>query len=170
VTFKAIIFDLDDTLLDTSGSLLKLVNSDDYMQAVRRPLPYLPCAKENLIYLSRNYPLYLVTIGNVAVQRAKIESLQIAHFFREIFIANREVGETKKTYYQTVVNKTGAPPPQILSVGNRRTVDVRLSKQVGLKTCLLSYGEHSDEVPEVREDYPDYTIDHHKDLLSTCLL
>ena len=43
-------------------------------------------------------------------------------------------------------------PPEILSVGNRRSMDIRSAKQLGMKTCLFLHGEHRHELPQGPEE------------------
>lgn len=167
---RNIIFDLDDTLLDTTQQLLPIAGTAEFFAKIKSPLHLLPGALENLKALHRTYDLILLTFGDPSVQSQKILSCQIREFFKEIRLADNTAGGTKATHFQELSAAWPGSPAQFLSVGNRRSTDIREAKQSGMTTCLFSYGEHINETPYQPEDIPDYEIFHHRDLITTCKL
>lgn len=167
MTIRGIIFDLDDTLIDTSGVLLPIAQTPEYTQRIRQPLPLLEGALENLNSLKGRYTLALITQGHDIVQSLKIQSAGLAPFFPFIRIVPPA---GKPAAFEEFQKSSGLNPAEILSFGNRRSTDVRPAKKIGMKTCLIEYGEHKHELPEGPEDNPDFVIDHHRDLIRVCHL
>ena len=167
---KAVVFDLDDTLLDTTRILVPIAKTPEFHKRIREPLPLIEGAKENLKYLSSKYDLYLLTMGDIENQKAKIKSLNIQSYFRSIYIANPQIKETKYIKFQQLIVENKYKPSEFISIGNRRSTDIRDAKKSGGLTCLFKYGEHLDELAECSEDIPDYEIQHHNELLKVCSL
>lgn len=168
MALKVLIFDLDDTLVDTSRLLVPFVNTPAYLQKITQPLPLMPGALENLQALSKKYHLYLLTQGNLIFQKQKIQSLGIEKFFSNCFFANIDSNEKKSQYFENIKKSLGTD--DFLSIGNRRSTDIRPAKKVGGWTCLYKYGEHSNEPVECHEDIPDFEILNHAELISKCRL
>lgn len=166
---QAVIFDLDDTLLDTSELLIPIAHTPQFAERVSRPLPLMPGALENLKYLQKKYELFLITLGKPEIQRQKIESLQISQFFREILVVKSGHQSDKSDFFQTVAERYRSQD-STLSIGNRRHTDIRLAKLRGLQTCLFDYGEHHSEQPEQPADHPDYLVRNHFELVRICRL
>ena len=169
--FDTIIFDLDDTLIDTTRLLIPLVNTPKYTEAVNSPLPLIEGSEQNLIYLKTKYRLALVTQGDTKIQNQKIASANISSFFDLILCVDLKTQHTKFEAFKGVLATLNlSDPTRVLSIGNRRSTDIRLAKRAGLKTCLFVYGEHKNELPEGPEDFPDFEFFHHRDLIKTCRL
>ncbi|HWU42414.1 MAG TPA: HAD hydrolase-like protein [Bdellovibrio sp.] len=222
--YKSIIFDLDDTLLDTSGLLVPMASLNacqaminaglqcsledamkmrhrlasefshteiftqianhygtnqkgkavhDALEEFYNPdipmfLPLMPGATENLLHLKEQYSLYLVTMGSFDAQVEKIRALQIEKFFKKIYVLNGFIGERKEVAFADILNKENLPPTDMLSVGNRLSSEIRDAKRLGCATCYFAHGEHIGEKAQYPEDHPDFTIYHHKDLITTC--
>ncbi|MGZ3775146.1 MAG: HAD hydrolase-like protein [Pseudobdellovibrionaceae bacterium] len=223
-TMRSIAFDLDDTLLDTSGLLVpmasrraceamiaaglrcelndclkmrqdlasNLSHTEIFMQIlehygtnqkgkavhdaleefynpyVPETLPLMPEALENLQTLQTQYNLFLVTMGAPETQAKKIKALGIAHHFKKIYILNGFIGEKKDSAFRDILNSQGHQPHELLSIGNRLSSEIRDGKRVGAMTCYFAYGEHVGEKPQFPEDHPDFTVFHHKEIISTC--
>jgi FMN phosphatase YigB (HAD superfamily) len=133
-------------------------------------LPMLDGALENLKYLSTRYTLVLLTQGNPQVQSQKIGSLSIRVFFKKIYICDSNKGETKAQYFKQILKDFSLPAEQCLSIGNRRSTDIRFAKQLGYKTCLHIYGEHSQEAAMLVEDKADFEFSNHQELTKICQL
>lgn len=170
MNIKVIVFDLDDTLLDTSKLLIPVAGTPDFFARIQQPLPTMEGAEENLKRLASKYDLALITQGNVKVQRQKLMSLALEHFFKKSYFVDSGAQENKQIYFQKILQDFQILPAQMLSVGNRRSTDIRGAKSLGAKTCLLRYGEHQNEAPEVAEDVPDYEIRNHQELIAVCKL
>ena len=167
---KAIIWDLDDTLLDTTRLLIPIARTPAFEDRIRRPLPLLEGACENLTTLSHRYLCFLLTYGRIEAQKQKLESLGIRPFFRACYFVDPLKKETKASYFEKIPFEWGLNPSEVLSIGNRRSTDIGEAKEKGLQTCLFHYGEHEDE-PKLRpEDEPDFEIFEHRELIRTCQL
>ena len=223
---KCIAFDLDDTLIDTSGLLVpeasrqaceamknlglkcsleeclqwreKLAkemshkeifleiahkyNSGDihpiatagvqnfYNPEIPAKLPLLEGGKSSLEYLSKKYTLFLVTSGSPETQMRKVKAAGIESYFKKIYTLDGFKGEKKRLAFQDILENEPIKSSQLLSVGNRLYEEIRQAKQLGATTCYFKYGEHVGEVPQVKEDYPDYTALSHEEFLKVCPL
>ena len=167
---KWIVFDLDDTLLDTSKILIPIALTPLYWERVRKPLPLLEGAWENLEWLVHKYSLALLTMGDPHLQQQKLTSMKIASYFKELYFADTSIKETKKKYFSQLTSKYSLLKNEFLSIGNRLETDIKEAQQVGGSTCWFRYGEHSQTDLFLNETQPDYTITHHRDLISTCKL
>lgn len=167
---EVIVFDLDDTLLDTSSLLIPVADTPEFEKRIAQKLPLMPGALENLRELAEKYELFLLTQGNVSFQRQKIRSLGIENHFRECLVFQPQKDTTKGVYFQRILEITGLPPGHHLSIGNRLSTDIREAKRLGYQTCHFAHGEHLDEHPLFPEDEPDFTVRHHGELRRVCEL
>ena len=170
MNIKLIVFDLDDTLLDTMRILIPIARTAAFEKRIREPLPLMPGALENLQYLQKKYQLALLTQGRVEAQKQKVQSIGIASFFPHQYFADPSQNQTKQQFFAQMLREFQLDPNQMLSIGNRRSTDIRDAKKLGAKTCLFNYGEHQSEQPECAEDIPDFEIHTHAELISTCHL
>lgn len=166
---QALVFDLDDTLLDTSSWLIPIAQSPLFKERISRPLPLMPGARENLEYLTGKYELILLTLGDLDFQSAKIKSLDLEKYFSKIFFANIGKSESKDFYFKKLAD-TAIEPSLVMSIGNRRSQDIRFAKKMGLRTCLFDYGEHQHETVEMPEDQADFEVKNHFELVRRCRL
>jgi putative hydrolase of the HAD superfamily len=139
-----------------------------YNPDVPATLPLLEGAMENLEKLGQKYNLYLVTVGSHPSQVKKIEALGVQKYFKGIYILNGFMGEKKESAFRDIIQKENHAPHELLSIGNRLSSEIRDGKRCGTGTCYFAFGEHVGEKEEYPEDHPDFTIEHHKDLISAC--
>lgn len=166
---RLVVFDLDDTLLDTTSLLIPIANTPEFEKKIREPLPLMPGALENLQLFSRKFKLNLLTQGRTEAQKQKVESLSIAHFFSTMYFADPRKNQSKGEFFQQIWKSSGLPAEKIMSIGNRRSTDIREAKKWGMTTCLFHYGEHDNETAQVPEDNPDFTVQNHSQLRDLCL-
>lgn len=167
---KLIVFDLDDTLLDTTRLLIPIAKTPQFEERITQPLPLMDGAKANLDYLKDRYDLALLTQGRPDAQKKKVLSLGIENYFKAKYFADPSANETKAQYFQKILDEHKLPPASIISIGNRRYTDIREAKKLGMMTCLFHYGEHADEQVSQKEDIPDFTVINHKELINKCHL
>jgi putative hydrolase of the HAD superfamily len=223
---KAIAFDLDDTLIDTSGILVPLASKFAYeamrsrglqanfeifeeerrfgalfmshqlifqkiaekyaehsileiaaagVQAFYNPiipekLPLLPGALENLDSLQAKYPLFLVTSGSVPTQNRKVRSANVNHYFKKIYTLDGFKKERKQSAFTDILSSLNLQPEELLSIGNRLSQEIHDAKELGCKTCYFRYGEHVGEAARNQFEIPDFSVENHQELISTCQL
>lgn len=167
---KVIAFDLDDTLLDTTRLLLPVAYTEEYFKRISDPLPLMKGAFTNLKKLGQKYILVLVTQGVGEIQNKKIDAMGIRNTFQKIYITNEKGTQAKLALFQQVCSDFALGSSEFISVGNRRTTDIRNAKKAGGLTCLFRYGEHLDESITEPEDKADFEITHHHELIATCQL
>ncbi len=170
MSLKLIVFDLDDTLLDTTRLLIPIARTQAFEDRIRQPLPAMPGAIKNLETLKDRYTLVLLTQGRIDAQMQKVKSMGIGHFFKEQFFADPSQNKPKSLFFNQILADFNLQPEEAMSIGNRRSTDIREAKLVGYKTCLFKYGEHQNENVEVPEDQPDFETDSHQDLIARCHL
>lgn len=141
-----------------------------YNPQIPKSLPLMDGAKKNLEDLSKYHLLFLVTSGDPATQRAKIQALEIINHFKEVFILDGLKDERKLLAFKSLSLKHHLKPSQLLSFGNRLSQEIRDGKAFGAWTCHFSYGEHREEKPTCDLERPDFVIEHHRELIPTCQL
>ncbi|PIS11627.1 MAG: hypothetical protein COT73_03020 [Bdellovibrio sp. CG10_big_fil_rev_8_21_14_0_10_47_8] len=167
---QLIIFDMDDTLLDTTSLLIPIARTPAFEDRIRQPLPLMFGAKENLEALSKKYQLALLTQGRPEAQKQKVASLGIGPYFKKMYFADPSRAESKSLFFSQALRDFSLPAGQILSIGNRRSTDIREAKKLGMQTCLFLYGEHLNDPIEVPEDRPDFEVRSHQELIKICQL
>ncbi len=163
-----LVFDLDDTLLDTTSLLIPIARTPEFEIRIRQPLPLMPGAMDNLLRLKKKYRLFLLTQGRRDAQLAKVKSCGLDATFEQIWIADPADHEKKGNFFSKLRHLHLKPEEQFLSIGNRRSTDLREAKKCGGLTCLFRYGEHQNELVEHPEDIPDFVTDNHADLIGIC--
>ena len=110
---------------------------------------FLPGAREALESLSRKYKLYMVSNGTARVQIGRLESADISHFFREIFIS-QQVGVYKpdKEFFTRCFAKIPDFDPQkAIIVGDSLTSDIQGGINAGIATCWVNPGHKPQTIP-----------------------
>ena len=110
---------------------------------------FLPGAREALESLSRKYKLYMVSNGTARVQIGRLESADISHFFREIFIS-QQVGVNKpdKEFFTRCFAKIpDFDPKKAIIVGDSLTSDIQGGINAGIATCWVNPGHKPQTIP-----------------------
>ena len=132
-------------------------------------LPLMDGALENLEYLQKKYPLFIVTAGTQNAQMAKIKSLGIQHFFQKIFIVNTLKKERKKVVFQEIITAQNIKAEELLCFGNSVSSEMKDAMAVGATTCYFEFGEDRGSISDLPHK-PDFHIKHHSELIPTCKL
>lgn len=139
-----------------------------YEPELYAPFPLIEGAQDNLDKIYRKKIMYLVTAGIPHAQRKKIQACQIEKYFHECFYVESMKGLEKSVALKEIMRRHSFRPSVFLSIGNRLSSEIRESKKLGMQTCYFQFGEHQDETPAGPDEIPDYTIHHHKELLTQC--
>ena len=115
---------------------------------------FLPGAYEAVERLSKKYKLYLASNGTAKVQAGRLESANISHFFRGIFIS-QEIGANKPDI--SYFNGCFARIPDFdvsksMIVGDSLTSDILGGKNAGMKTCWVN-PTGKPAKPDIQPDY-----------------
>lgn len=131
----------------------------------------LPKETHDLLHrLQQRYKLILVTQGILVSQQAKIIKLDITHYFKNIYIVNSTLGESKTEAFKKVLTLENQAPEKFLSIGNRLSHEIAMAKKLEMKTCHIDIGEHKDEKPTNIYEIADWTIYSLLELEGTCQL
>ena len=142
-----VIFDLDDTLFDTTGQL------DELYTHLPNIIPF-PDTVSTLRQL--NAIKILVSRGDQKIQLEKIKILGIKKYFSDIFIC--ETAEEKKDVFERIVKKYKVNPKDVWVVGDRINVEIRYGNMLGMNTVHFHHGKHKDLKPQDALDKPMHTI------------
>ena len=110
---------------------------------------FLPGAREALESLSRKYKLYMVSNGTARVQIGRLESADISHFFREIFIS-QQVGVNKpdkEFFTRCFAQIPDFDPKKAIIVGDSLTSDIQGGINAGIATCWANPGHKPQTIP-----------------------
>ena len=110
---------------------------------------FLPGAREALESLSRKYKLYMVSNGTARVQIGRLESADISHFFREIFIS-QQVGVNKpdkEFFTRCFAQIPDFDPQKAIIVGDSLTSDIQGGINAGIATCWVNPGHKPQTIP-----------------------
>jgi len=142
---KTLIFDLDDTLFDSSGR--DTTNGD--LAAIK---PF-----DGVIEFLKTHPgrKILVTRGDKKYQNQKIDILGLRNYFDEIHICPTYDG--KLEIFKRVLKHLN--PRKVIVVGDRIDNEIRYANMLGLKTIHLKHGKNSHLKSKDKFEIPDHTIE-----------
>lgn len=149
-----IVFDLDDTLVHTSGQLNYATRWEDVKYI--RPFP-------GVHDFLRSFPakkILLTWETDKGLQDAKINQLGIRPFFEEIVIcySNEEkkqcLADLQKKYHDE----------EIYVVGDRIDAEIQFGNELGMKTVRLRYGKYKTMEPQHALQQAHHTITNFSDL------
>ncbi|MFW5853018.1 MAG: HAD family hydrolase [Patescibacteria group bacterium] len=148
---KIVIFDLDDTLFDTSGQLDETYSGLNEIKLFPETLSVLKTLK------AKGIILFLVSIGSEKIQTEKIKILKINDYFEEIFICS--TGEEKYKIFEKIINDyIEIETKEILVAGDRIDREITYGKQLGCFTVRINRGKWKDLQPANKLQVPDYIV------------
>lgn len=117
---------------------------------------FMPGAYEAVEALSKKYKLYITSNGTSKIQAGRLESANIGHFFRDIFIS-QDIGINKpdKGYFDRCFARIPDFDPQkAMIVGDSLTSDILGGIGAGISTCWVN----PTGKPGREDIQPDYEI------------
>ena len=148
---KLLIFDLDDTLLLTSG-----VIKEDYSNL--EEIQLFPGVKEFLT--TNNTKKFLVTKGDKEIQEKKVNLLGIKDDFEKIFFPLTDAH--KITCFKKIIKQY--PNNESWVIGNKITSEIKFGNELGLKTVILKKGKYKTLKAKDDSEVPDYEIEEFTEL------
>jgi putative hydrolase of the HAD superfamily len=108
---------------------------DQYVHLSPQKKHVFPGAHQTLAYLSKKYPLHIITNGFVEVQHSKLKNSQLTDYFSMI-LCTEELGVNKPNpiVYQTALERTNALPSESLMIGDNLETDILGAQNCGIKT------------------------------------
>ncbi len=90
--------------------------------------------------LSAMGELYVLSNGNLAVQRGRLESAGIARYFKKIFISEAEgFVKPQKEFFDACIKKIpGFASERAILLGDSLTSDILGGKNAGIRTCWFN--------------------------------
>lgn len=144
---KLVIYDLDDTLFDTTGQLYNGNRRIETISLFKGVIELLD--RENVINV-------LVTAGDMEIQYRKIGALKIKDYFDRIVISNSN--DLKLRAFDKIVVEWQHMVKEIIVVGNRIDCEIHYGNMLGLRTVHLPHGKHKNLVPQCGYQVPKHTI------------
>ena len=129
---------------------------------------FLPGALEALESLEKKYQLYLASNGTARVQNGRLDSANIRHFFREIFIS-QQMGANKPdpVYFARCFEKIpGFDPKKTMIIGDSLTSDIQGGISAGIATCWIN-PQHKPTKNGITPDYELESLSQLEALLET---
>ncbi len=159
---KIVIFDLDDTLFDTTGQLNDSYDNLDYITLFPDVMHLLGVLKSNNIMMA------LVSTGNDEIQNKKIMLLKIADYFDTIIVC--EQPEEKLTAFKRILkHNPSTDPKNIFIIGDRIDREIMYGNMLGCTTIRVYGGKWGTLVPENGLQVPLFNIQCTKDSSSIIL-
>jgi FMN phosphatase YigB (HAD superfamily) len=143
-----LIFDLDDTLYDTSNRLDPVMPNYANMRLYPEALEILRDIPKEKV---------LVTFGKEEVQKKKIETLKIEPYFKEIYIF--EDRSRKLEGFRQILEKYNvANPKEVIVIGDRIDTEIRYGNMLGVTTVHLNIGKYRMLMPKDELEIPTHTV------------
>jgi putative hydrolase of the HAD superfamily len=137
---------------------------------VEEDIELFPQAQEVLAELSAKYLLFLVTSGDPATQKQKVELLKIREFFTHVYYVNHLIQQRKTSAFLEILDHTSIRAREVLCVGDRRDREIAEGKRLGFVTCLLKRSHEINIQISQPEENADFEIDAIGELIRTCNL
>ncbi|MFQ5742872.1 MAG: HAD family hydrolase, partial [Acidobacteriota bacterium] len=126
-----------------------------------RPLPGILRLLEKL--RQRHY-LFLVTAGDPATQRAKVDRLALQNAFDAIRWVDSVAGEEKLPVFREILERFHLEAGRCVCVGDRVISEIRDANQLGMWTVRIRRGEFAAMDPANPLETPDFTVTDTKEL------
>ncbi len=104
-------------------------------QMLKADLHILRNVEKTLVVLGKDYPLMLITKGDLFEQERKVKRSGLGNYFRHIEI----LGEKTKQTYRMLLEKYRVEPEQFLMVGNSLKSDILPVLEIGGQAIYVPY-------------------------------
>ncbi len=138
---KLAIFDLDDTLFDSTGQLAGSDEIDD----IKLISPFTDVFSTLKDLKDKKIKTALVTYGYENVQNEKVKALKVSEYFDDIIIC-------KEPEYPIDGTKN------IFIIGDRIDREIMFGNMLGMVTIRYDFGKYKNLKPEIDTQIPHYTI------------
>jgi len=101
------------------------------------------------------YKLCLLSKKANLDRRRQISQLGLDKYFIDILVTD---GDKNESDFQVCVDLMSLRPEQIAVVGDRVNREIKIGNRLGMKTFWFKVGKFSNELPENKDNEPDYTI------------
>ncbi len=124
-----------------------------------------PEAEECLQYLSQKYQIGIIA-NQVFGSRERLGKNGLLQYIH-LVIASAEEGVAKPDLriFENALYKAGCDANKAVMVGDRLDNDIVPAKRIGMGTIWIQQGFGKLAVPKTKEEQPDYTINHLKELI-----
>ena len=133
--------------LNISSSLINIL-SDEYIEYLPTHNFLIDGALDLLIFLNKDYNLYIITNGFNKVQASKLNNSKINHFFESVY-DSESVGVKKPNplIFNHALKDSNSIPQQSLMIGDSFEADILGSLSVGMNAIhYINFGEkHHDK-------------------------
>lgn len=144
------IFDLDDTLFDTSGQL------DETCEGIEN-ISLFPHVGDLLREIrSKGVSAAIVSTGDHLFQEKKVEILGLRQLVDAVYICDSP--EDKLALFKRCLHEFAARPRETLVVGDRIDREILFGRMLGCITVRVLQGKHSSMIPQIEDQVADYTI------------
>lgn len=127
------------------------------------PVELLEGVREAIEDLSQEYPVILVTKGDLLHQEAKLAASGLGPFFKGIEV----VSEKDARVYRSIMSRYSVPPPRFVMVGNSLRSDVLPALEAGAHAVYVPYATtwaHEHVHPDALRDAQYHQIAHMREL------
>ncbi|MBW2996990.1 HAD-IA family hydrolase [Candidatus Woesearchaeota archaeon] len=134
---------------------------DLYWRFVLEKAKPMPHAADVLGKLKRDYKIGVMTDsdgkGRYKIERAKTSGLLR---FIDAFMVSDEVGMNKpnRKFYSMMLNKLRVEAKDCVMIGDKPQVDLKLAKELGMKTVWVKYGNWAKRQGKRHFDYVDHEV------------
>jgi len=124
---------------DFHHSQLAQLFAEAYLAQTPQKPHLLPKAKETIAYLHAKYPLHIITNGFPEIQRTKMQSGGILHFFQEI-VTSQEAGCKKpdKGIFSYLIKKLHSSASDCIMIGDNPLTDIVGARDAGIDTIFYN--------------------------------
>lgn len=154
---KLIIFDLDDTIFDTTGQLNGSYEKLESIKIFPEMLKMLKNLKDRGIILG------LVSTGNKNIQKRKIEILRIESFFKDLLFCKKP--ENKINLFKKIIRKHSIKNTKhVFIIGDRIDREIMFGNMLDCITVRILHGKYKNLKPKDNYQIPTFTIKSIKEL------